>query len=71
MWVASNPHPLHTDYPGSDIKNCGAGTAMFDSCRVTNPGESWTFILEEPGTWGYHNHLQSSQTGTIIVELSK
>lgn len=71
VWVASNPHPVHTGYPGSDIENCGAGTEMFDSCRVLNPGESWTLVFEELGAWGFHNHLQSSQTGTIIVELSK
>ena len=68
VWIATNPHPVHTGYPGSDIKNCESDAAMFDSCRVLNPGESWSFTFIERGAWGYHNHLQSGQTGTIIVE---
>ncbi len=71
MWVASDVHPLHTLYPGTDIKNCGAKSEMFDACRVVNPGERWTFVFGEPGVWGYHNHIQASETGTILVELSK
>ena len=68
VWIASDPHPVHTGYPGTDIKNCGSGTALFDTCRVLNPGESWTFVFAAAGAWGFHNHLQATETGTIIVE---
>jgi len=56
MWVASDPHPIHTDYPEFDAKK---GIAM---------GESYSFTFTKTGTWKYHNHLKSSDTGTVIVE---
>lgn len=56
LWVASDEHPAHTDLPGFDA---GAGIVT---------GETYTFTFNEPGEWGYHNHLQAGQTGTIIVE---
>ena len=31
-------------------------------------GESETVQLNKTGEWGYHNHLQPAETGTIIVE---
>ena len=56
MSVASNPHPTHTDYPGFDqYKSAEKGMA------------SYTFVFEKVGTWGYHNHLNPSVTGTVKV----
>lgn len=34
---------------------------------VLNPGESKTFYVTQPGRWGYHNALDPSETGTLIV----
>ncbi len=56
FWVASDPHPTHTDLPN------------FDSERGLQPGESYTFTFDETGEWGFHNHLAPQQFGTIIVE---
>ncbi|MGQ9555050.1 MAG: cupredoxin domain-containing protein [Anaerolineae bacterium] len=56
VWVASNPHPVHTDYPG------------FDSRKTLAQGESYSFTFEKQGTFGYHNHLHPNQGGTVVVE---
>lgn len=56
MWVASNPHPIHTDYSG------------FDAKRGYANGESYSFTFAKPGTWKYHNHLNPGEGGTIVVE---
>lgn len=68
--TASAQHPTHQVYPGSDIAKCGSPLAVviFDSCRGYAPGESWSFIFNEAGTWKYHNHLNATHFGTIIVE---
>ena len=34
---------------------------------VINPGESRTIYLSQAGRWGYHNGLDPSETGTLIV----
>ncbi|MBI3618430.1 S-layer homology domain-containing protein [Candidatus Peregrinibacteria bacterium] len=56
MWIASNPHPVHTDYPG------------FDAGRSVQHGETYQFTFTKAGRWGYHNHLNPSQGGTIVVQ---
>ncbi|MEK9179775.1 MAG: hypothetical protein AAB893_04895 [Patescibacteria group bacterium] len=56
MWVASNPHPIHTDYSG------------FDAKRGYSKGESYSFTFTKSGNWKYHNHLNPSEDGTIVVE---
>jgi plastocyanin len=55
MWVASNPHPAHTDYPGFDEKSAAGN------------GESYNFTFDRAGTWGYHNHLNIAEKGTVVV----
>ena len=55
MWVASNPHPSHS------------GTPEFDAGISIANGNSWSFTFTEEGSFGYHNHLNSSQGGKIIV----
>lgn len=70
MWVASAMHPTHTAYSGTSVdQHCPdtAGTA-FDACRAYLPGEFWPFIFNKVGSWKYHNHLNSTQWGTIIVQ---
>ena len=71
MWTASAIHPTHTVYSGTDIKNCGNPgmmDMMFDSCVSTPAGSSWTFQFNEAGPWGYHNHMQASHWGKVIVQ---
>jgi plastocyanin len=69
-WPASAFHPTHTVYPGSDIAKCGTADQgnIFDSCNGIQPTGEWSFVFLSAGTWHYHNHLNPSQTGTIIVE---
>jgi len=56
FWPASAPHPVHTDYP------------EFDAKASLGPGKSFSFVFEKVGSWGYHNHLDSSKTGTVNVK---
>ena len=69
LWVASNPHPLHTGYDGTTLQqHCAAGAVpSFDECSAGVPGSSYTFLFGKPGTWGYHNHVLHSDTGTVVV----
>lgn len=55
MWVASNPHPQHTEF--SD----------FDAGRNYQNGESYSFTFTESGTYEYHNHSNPSMRGTVVV----
>ena len=50
----SDPHPRHTD-------NTELNVGEID------PGSSKVFTIDKAGTWGYHNHLSSSQRGSITV----
>ena len=53
--VESNPHPLHTDNSQLNV-----GTI--------NPGGSAKATLTTSGIWGYHNHPNGAEGGTIVVE---
>jgi plastocyanin len=55
MWTASDPHPTHTDYIG------------FDEKKADPSGASWEFKFTKPGTWNYHNHLNSIFRGSVTV----
>lgn len=68
VWPASNAHPTHTLYPDSSIQKCGGEDVIFDACGAMAPGQEWSFIFMEQGTWRYHNHMRPSMQGTIIVE---
>lgn len=66
MWVASASHPDHTVYGGTTrSQHCPdtSGTA-FDQC---GPGTSYSFTFNKVGTWGYHNHLNASLFGKVVV----
>lgn len=54
--VASNPHPEHGDHPGLDSK------------ESIEPDSDYGFTFEEPGTYNYHDHLNPTRNGTIIVK---
>lgn len=70
MWPATAIHPTHTIYPGSHILKCKTAQQprMFDACQGIAQGESWSFIFQEVGNWGYHDHRNPSATGKIVVE---
>lgn len=53
--VNSDPHPQHTDYPPLNLGRFAAG-------------ESLSLVFEKAGTYKYHNHLDASQRGTVVVE---
>ncbi len=53
MWVASNPHPVHTDF------------SVFDQKSV---GDTYSFSFSSSGTYKYHNHRNPRATGTVIVK---
>lgn len=53
--VNSDPHPVHTAYTPLNLGNFPDGGTL-----------SLTF--DKPGTYGYHNHLNPSERGTIVVE---
>ncbi len=69
MWVASGPHPIHNSYDGTTMQqHCAPGyigAAPFDQC---SPGTSFTFTFNNVGSWGYHDHLNASVQGTVIVQ---
>ncbi len=69
-WPASNMHPTHRSYPGSDIDKCNTveEAGIFDACRGLETGETYTFFFNEVGEWKYHDHLQAGMTGTIVVK---
>ncbi len=70
FWPASNVHPVHSLYDGTTLQeHCANPTkTTFDACGPINPGSSWSFIFGKIGTWGYHNHLNPSQSGTMVVQ---
>lgn len=51
----SDPHPVHTDYPPLNL-------GSFASSR------SLSLTFPKPGRYGYHNHLNPSEKGIIIVQ---
>src|SRR6266571_5034216 len=53
--VNSDPHPTHTAYPPLNL-------GMFAD------GETLSLTFDKPGTYGYHNHLNPNDRGTIIVQ---
>ncbi len=55
MWVASAPHPLHTNLLG------------FDELTGVGSGESYEYTFTKAGSWGYHNHVAPQDTGKVIV----
>lgn len=69
MWVASAQHPTHSAYSGtSRAEHCAAsysGAAPFDQCTQ---GSSFSFKFDKTGTFPYHDHVNASVFGKVIVE---
>ncbi len=53
--VSSDKHPTHLLYPPINL-------GSFDD------GKSVSLVFDKAGTYTYHNHLDSSQTGTVVIE---
>ncbi len=53
--VNSAVHPTHLVYPPLNLGEFGDGSSV-------------QLGFDKPGTYKYHNHLNPSQTGTIVVE---
>ncbi len=56
MWVASNEHPAHGILP------------TFDQFTVSGFGTSWQYTFDQVGEWVYHDHVNASMEGTVIVQ---
>ena len=54
-WPASDAHPSHAFYRD------------FDPRRALLPEETWSFVMDRPGLWPYHDHLHPGLRGTITV----
>lgn len=54
LQFASDEHPSHLDNPEMNVP-------------TLSPGESESYTATAVGTWGYHNHLDEDETGTITV----
>lgn len=53
MWVASAMHPTHQIYPEFDQKSTGT---------------EYEFEFTKAGSWNYHDHMNPSRYGKVIVE---
>lgn len=70
-WPASDAHPTHTVYPGSDIRSCGTeGFVGFDACMGIERGGVYRYTFSESGEWRFHDHLQPQFKGVITVAPS-
>jgi len=71
-WPASNIHPTHTLYPGSNIAKCGSAEEenIFDACGAIPPGGSYSFRFTAEGVWRFHDHIFPQYSGSITVEKS-
>lgn len=56
MWPASATHPTHEMYP------------EFDPKQPIPNGQMWPFVFGKTGGWNYHDHLNPSVGGVIVVE---
>lgn len=63
-WPASDIHPTHTLYPETG----GCIGSKFDACKGLAQGESYSFVFNIKGNWGYHDHLNPGLKGTIVVQ---
>lgn len=71
MWVASDNHPTHTAYDGTDThQHCANGVdtgGSFDECKAVDPGTVYSFTFPKAGSFEFHNHVSANHTGTVTV----
>ena len=74
MWVASDPHPSHTNLPGFDERGVeGVETPSPLQSLITysyaHTGQTeYRYTFQKAGRWEYHNHLVPFDRGVVIVE---
>jgi plastocyanin len=54
VMFSSADHPTHQKQPELNM-------------QTLKPGESGTITITKAGTWGYHDHINETMTGTITV----
>ena len=59
VYVAPDDHPTHVKYQG--VWND-------DGSGQISPGQSYSHTFTVPGTYTFHDHLNSLRTGTIVVQ---
>lgn len=59
LWVASDPHPEHTNYPEFDV--------AYGKDKYPSMGEDYSFTFDKVGTWKYHSHSASGDGGDAVV----
>lgn len=55
MWTASGVHPTHQLLPG------------FDQLKSVTKGGMYEYTFSKVGTWKYHNHVNPTDGGTVVV----
>ncbi len=65
-WPASAIHPTHSLYPSHEESDCLGSS--FDACRGLEKGETWSYTFYELGEWRFHDHLNASKTGVVMVQ---
>lgn len=55
IWVASSLHPTHQLLPG------------FDQLKSVAKGGIYDYAFVKVGTWKYHNHMNATDQGTVVV----
>ncbi len=55
MWVASDPHPAHTNL------------STFDQFGFGKPGEQYQYTFDQVGVWKYHDHINPAAVGNVLV----
>jgi plastocyanin len=55
LQMQSNPHPAHTDDNDLNVGTVAAGSSK-------------TFTVTKTGSFGFHNHLNPSDAGKIVIE---
>lgn len=68
-WPASNTHPTHTIYPGSDIQKCATNEKekILDACGPMKKGDRYSFVFGDEGEWGMHDHLRPGLVMSVKV----
>jgi len=56
MWVATDEHPQHTIL------------STFDQFGIAENSETYDYTFDKAGEWGYHDHIDASKLGMVIVE---
>ncbi len=69
MWVASAMHPTHTAYSGTNLSQHCPDTSgdAFDQCTGGAPGTTYSFTFDKAGTWRYHDHIDATKFGSVVV----